>query len=194
MMRVVVSVAVVFLLSIGGGAASVWYVLDHVPGFNRLSIAPWTAFPLRGTPEADPYSKARFSRNAELPLGQAEGLSFAAAVDSSGAALRRECSYRIEGRVPAARFWTLYASRDGVAPIELPAGLRSGLHSQQVLRRNDDSFELEADDRPRPGNWLATSGRGPMVLVLTLYDAPAVNNPDIAQVGLPQIYRTACDV
>jgi hypothetical protein len=192
-MRVVFSVAVILALSIGGGAASVWYVLDRVPGFNRLVIPPWAAYPLRGTPEADPYSKARFSRNAELPLGQAEGLAFAAAVDSSGAALRRECSYRIEGRVPAVRFWTLYPSRDGVVPIDLPAGLRSGLHSQQVLRRPDDSFELEASGRPRPGNWLVTGGRGPMVLVLTLYDAPAVNNPDTAQVELPQIYRTGCD-
>ena len=193
MMRLALSVAVVFILAVGGGAASVRYALDRLAGFEGLSVGSWIAFPSRGTPGADPYSKARFSRNAELPLGQAEGLAFVAAVDSAGAPLRRACSYRIEGKAPAARFWTLFPTTDGATPSQLPQMRDTGLHSMQILRRNDDSFEIVASPAPQPGNWLATGGDGTMNLVLTLYDAPAISNPDAAQLELPLIYRTGCE-
>lgn len=191
MMRLALSVAAVFVLAIGGGAVSVGYVLDRMPGLEGLSVGPWIAFPNRGTPGADPYSKARFSRDAELALGRAEGLAFTASVDSAGAPLRRACDYRIEGKVPAARFWTLHPSADGTVPS---GRLREpGLHSMRILRRDDDSFEIVASPAPQPGNWLATGGDGTMTLVLTLYDAPAVGSPDAAQLELPLIYRTGCE-
>ena len=193
MMRLALSVAIVFILAIGVGAASVRYALDHLAGFDGLSIGPWIAFPNRGTPSADPYSKARFSRDAELPLGQSEGLAFIAAADSAGAPLRRACSYRIEGKVPAARFWTIYSSADGGTPLPSLRPRWPGLHSMQVLRRNDDSLDIIASPVPHPGNWLATGGDGTMNLVLTLYDAPAISNPDAAQLELPLIYRTGCE-
>lgn len=193
MMRLALSVAVVFVLAIGGGAASVRFALDRLAGLEGLAVGSWIAFPRLGTPGADPYSKARFSRTAELPLGQAEGLAFVASVDSAGAPLRRACTYRIEGRVPAARFWTLFPATGGAAPSQpLHAG-DPGLHSMRILRRNDDSFEIVAGPAPQPGNWLATGGDGAMNLVLTLYDAPAIGTPDAAQLELPLIYRTGCE-
>jgi hypothetical protein len=192
-MRLVSTVAIVFILAIGGGAASVQYALNRLAGFDGLTVGPWIAYPNRGTPGADPYSKARFSRTAELPLGRAEGLAFVASVDSASAPLRRSCSYRIEGKVPAARFWTLYPSVDGATPLQASILRRQGLHSMQILRRDDDSFEVVASPVPHPGNWLATGGEGTMNLVITLYDAPAINNPDAAQVELPLIYRTGCE-
>jgi hypothetical protein len=193
MMRLVSSVGLVFLLAIGGGAASVHVALDRLAGFDGLSVGSWVAFPNRGTPGADPYSKARFSRNAELPLGKAEGLAFTAAADSAGEPLRRACSYRIEGKVPAARFWTLYASDAAARPLPAQKLRWPGLHSMQVLRRADNSFEIVASPAPHPGNWLSTGGDGTMNLVLTLYDAPALGNPDAAEVELPLIYRTGCE-
>lgn len=193
MIRLALSVAVVFVLAIGGGAASVRFALDRLAGLEGLTVGSWVAFPSLGTPGADPYSKARFSRNAELPLGQAEGLAFVADVDSAGAPLRRACTYRIEGRVPAARFWTLFPTTDGAAPSQ-PLHMRDpGLHSMRVLRRNDDSFDIVASPAPQSGNWLATGGDGTMSLVLTLYDAPALGSPDAAQLELPLIYRTGCE-
>ena len=192
-MRLVVSVLLVFLVAIGGGAASVQFALDRLAGFDALTVGPWTAFPNRGTPDADPYSKARFSRDAELPLGQAEGLAFRATVDSAGTPLRQACSYRIEGKVPAARLWTLYPAADAAAPPAPRTMPWPGLHSMQILRRADDTFEIVASPAPHPGNWLATGGDGTMTLVLTLYDAPAIGGPGAAQVELPQIYRAGCE-
>ncbi len=103
-------------ISIGGGAASVWYALQAQEGVGAVTIDGWTAYPDLGTPEADPYSQARVAREVVLSLGRAEGLSFSAQRDAGGSLLRQECQYRIEGSVPASRFWTLYAAgRSGAA-------------------------------------------------------------------------------
>jgi hypothetical protein len=98
------------VIAIGGGTASLWYVLRTQDGVGAVAIGGWTAFPDIGTPNADPYSKARVARQGSLSLGRAEGLAFAAERDTGGALLRRECSYRIEGSTVPARFWTLYAA------------------------------------------------------------------------------------
>lgn len=193
MIRLVAAVGLVFVLAIGGGAASVYVALDRLAGFDGLSVGPWIAYPNRGTPGADPYSKARFARSAELPLGKAEGLAFVAAADSSGELLRRACSYRIEGRVPATRFWTLYPADAEARPLAALPMRWPGLHSMLVLLRADNSFEIVAGPQPHPGNWLSTGGDGTMSLVLTLYDAPALGGSDAPQVDLPQIYRTGCE-
>ncbi len=192
MIRIVIPVALVLIIAVGGGAASVWYAVNEFEGFNALHVGPWTAYPSRGTPDADPYSKARFARDAELPLGRAEGLAFIASRDTSGQQLRRRCTYRVEGTVPVARFWTLYAAAADMAPSPRPDA-PEGLQSQQIVRRKDNSFEITASAHPSAGNWLVLSGAGPMSLVLTLYDAPALNNVDAVELELPQIYRIGCD-
>ncbi|MEX0408141.1 DUF1214 domain-containing protein [Aquibium sp. LZ166] len=192
MTRVLLSVALVLALSIGGGAASVWYAVNEIGGFGALHVGSWTAYPERGTPDADPYSKARFARDAELPLGRAEGISFVAAKDSSGLELRRRCTYRIEGTVPVSRFWTLYAAANGLSPIR-HENRRPGLQSLQILRQPDNSFEIAAGPHPAPGNWLPLTGEGPMSLVLTLYDASALNDAGSIELELPRIYRAGCD-
>jgi len=192
MMRVVVPVAIVLFIAIGGGAASAWYALRTVQGFNALRVGEWTAYPDRGTPRSDPYSKARFAREAELPLGIGEGLTFVAERDAAGQPLLAQCSYRIEGAVPASRLWTLYASRGDLEPLD--TNLREkGLHSLQMVRRIDDSVAIRATPNVSAGNWLRTSGAGPMSFVLTFYDPPSVSGVEASDFELPRIYRDGCD-
>jgi len=105
-------------IAIGGGGASVWYALKIQDGVGAIRIGQWTAFPDIGTPAADPYSKARVAREGVLALGRAEGLSFVAETDAAGDQLKRECSYRIEGGFPTARFWTLYAADQSLGVVE----------------------------------------------------------------------------
>ena len=47
--------------------------------------------------------------------------------------------------------------------------------------------------KPQPGNWIATSGTGPMTIVLTLYDTPLLGGTGLADAVLPQVIRGACD-
>ena len=180
-------------IAIGGGTASLWYVLRTQDGVGAVKIGGWTAFPEIGTPNADPYSMARVARQGTLSLGRAEGLAFAAERDAGGALLRRECSYRIEGSTLPARFWTLYAADRTGRVIKAGDGRASALHSLELLRQPDSSFAIAVDSRPASGNWLAVSGSGAMRLVLTLYDTPIVGSTGIAEVELPLVIGAGCD-
>lgn len=193
MLKTAFLTVVVLAISIVGGGASVWYTLKANESFGAVTIGEWTAFPSVGTPDADPYSKARVAREGLLALGRAEGLAFSAERDAAGEALRRECSYRIEGPVPSARFWTLYAS-DPAGNV-IPAGSRrsGAVHSYQLLRLADNSVSIAAGAHPAPGNWLALSGVGPMTLVLTFFDTPIASSTGASDIVLPSIVKVGCD-
>jgi len=180
-------------IALVGGAGSVWLALERDFGFGSVAIGSWIAFPDHGTPEADPYSRARFSRDSDLALGRAEGLVFTARRDDGGDILLRECAYRIEGEMPPARFWTLSARDAGNGVIRIGGGRSPALHSQALLRRPDNSVAVTVSGRPAPENWLALGGTGPFSLVLTLYDTAIASSARIAEVELPRILREGCD-
>ena len=193
MLRTLFLTLIVLVVAVGGGASSVWLALNASEGIGAVNIGAWTAFPDVGTPEADTYSKARFAREGGLSLGQAEGIAFSAQRDSTGAPLRRECTYAIEGPIPSARFWTLYAA--DAQRVVLPPTIRRvpALHSLEMLRTVDGAIRVTVGRNPAPGNWLGTTGRGPMQLVLTLYDTPTATAARVMEVELPQVLRVGCD-
>src|SRR5262245_46958425 len=134
MLRTILLTVLVLVTAVAGGAASVWYALGSQEGIGAVTLGPWTAFPALGTPEADPYSKARIAREGVLSLGLTEGLEFVAKRDSDGAQLKRDCTYSIHGTFPAARFWTLYAVDEARAVIKTAHLRPPALHSVEALR------------------------------------------------------------
>lgn len=193
MLRTALLTLLTLLIAIGGGAASVWYALETSGGLGALTVGGWTAYPQAGTAAADPYSKARVAREAELPLGRAEGLAFSTGRDSANAPLDRNCTYRVEGQIPPARFWTLYAAGPDNAALP-PVGTRArAITAEGVVRQPDNAVIVTVGPNPAPMNWLAVSGSGPLQLVLTLYDTPVASNESIADIELPQVLRIACD-
>lgn len=192
MLKTAFLIFVALSIAIVGGAASVWYALEKFHGVDAVTIGQWTTIPAFGTPDADPYSRARFARTGGLSLGQAEGIVFSAGHDSTGALLRRNCTYEIKGVIPPARFWTLRAA-DAAGRLLPGIGHRKPtLQSLMLLHQTDGSIVIEVGDRPLPGNWLAVSGDGPMRLVLTLYDTPISGETGIMDIELPHIDRTSC--
>ncbi|MES0039325.1 DUF1214 domain-containing protein [Mesorhizobium sp. M0046] len=180
-------------IAVVGGGGSVWYALKLQDGVGAIRIGQWTAFPDIGTPTADPYSKARVAREGVLALGQAEGLSFIAERDSGGEQLKRQCTYKIAGGFPTARFWTLYAADQSLGVVETGKPRPAALQSYQVLRQADNSVVISVGSRPAPGNWLLTSGAGKMYLVLTFYDTPIASSTGLSDVTLPQIQKVGCN-
>lgn len=193
MLRQAMLMLIALAIAIGGGAASVWYALHIQKGASAIAVGAWTAFPDIGTPEADPYTSARVSREGVLALGRAEGLAFVASRDSAGRPLLRECTYRIEGSFPIARFWTLYAADRSLDILDTGKIRPAALHSHQLLRQPDNSVHLTASARPAPGNWLLTGGTGAMFFVLTFYDTPIAASTGLSGIELPRIVRSACD-
>ncbi|MGB3391700.1 MAG: DUF1214 domain-containing protein [Pseudaminobacter sp.] len=193
MFRTVLLTALILVIAIGGGASSVWYALDRQDGIDALSIGGWTAFPDIGTPDADPYSQARTAREGILTLGRAEGISFIAHHDTSGDRLRQDCSYRIEGNIPPARFWTLYAADAALSALRAQTRRPFALHSYEILRGPENIVSISVGRHPTPGNWLMVTGSGPMLLVLTLYDTSIASSTGVADVDLPRVTKVACD-
>ncbi len=190
MLKTAFLVLFALVVAIGGGAASVWYALSVPEGVGSVAIGGWSTYPDMGTPQADPYSKAKVAREGLLALGRAEGLAFIARRDASGEPLVRECRYSIEGTIPPARIWTLYAADRDMAVIS-PA---RALNAQEVLFLPDNALRISVGAGAAPGNWLATSGTGPMALVLTLYDTPAAISTGVSDIQLPRIVKVGCDV
>ncbi|TGQ95849.1 DUF1214 domain-containing protein [Mesorhizobium sp. M8A.F.Ca.ET.208.01.1.1] len=180
-------------IAVGGGGASVWYALKIQDGVGAIRIGQWTAFPDIGTPAADPYSKARVAREGVLALGRAEGLSFVAENDAAGDQLKRECTYRIEGGFPTARFWTLYAADQSLGVVETGKSRLAALQSYEVLRQPDNSVIISVGHHPMPGNWALTDGSGRMYFVLTFYDTPIASSTGLSDVSLPRIVKAGCD-
>jgi hypothetical protein len=186
-------IALALLIAVVGGGASVWYALKIQEGVGAATIGGWTAFPEMGTPDADPYSKARVAREGALALGRAEGLSFIAQRDAAGDTLQRNCAYTIAGTVPPSRFWTLYAADETLSVIKDERQPASALHSYEALRATDNSLSISVGNRPMPGNWLALRGSGRMFFVLTLFDTTIASSTGIADVKLPLVTKAGCD-
>lgn len=193
MLKSVFMTVITLAVALGGGAGSVWLVLDRDFGFDTITVGSWSAFPSRGTPDADPYSKARFSREADLALGSGEGLVFIARRDASGEPLLVECDYRVEGGLPPARFWTLHARTADGALIAGDGNRTPALHSYALLRRTDNTTVTTVSRNPTPGNWLAVRGEGPFQLVLTFYDTAMASGARIAEIDLPMVKRSVCN-
>jgi hypothetical protein len=193
MLRVVLLVSFAVAVALGAGAGSVWWTLQSQEGIGAVTLGGWTTFPNIGTPDADPYSKARVAREGQLALGRAEGLVFIAQRDTSGARLMRQCTYAIEGTTPTARFWTLYVGDDELVVLDTGRARPPAIASPGLLRSEDNSFSIAISPHATPGNWLATGGEGVFTVVLTLYDTPIASSSGIDAVELPQVLRIACD-
>lgn len=193
MLKTILLTIIAISIALIGGAGSVWLALDSDFEFDSVVVGNWTAFPARGTPAADPYSKARFSREADLALGRAEGMVFIARRDSTGQPLLIECTYRIEGELPPARFWTLRAENPA-GEVVAAEGRAPALNSEALLRQPNNQAAATISRHPAPGNWLALEGSGPFTLVLTLYDTAMASSARLTEVTLPPLVKARCDV
>ena len=179
-------------------------------GIGSLSVGPWTAWPLEGSLEADPYTKAKVAAEGAVPLGVGEGVEFEATTDSSGRPLDAACDYKVLGRTPKARIWTLTAHRAAPDGADGPAMLRpddavAALTSRDLVRGEDGSFAVALGPTPSPGNWIALprpgagstrpeagSGGVPFRIALRFYDSPVSTSAELFEPTMPLIERRGC--
>lgn len=181
---------IVIGLSLGGFSASLALQRSH--GIGAVNSGPWSAWPFVGGAEVDPYNIAKSTTDGTLPLGAAEGLAFEATTDSNGNKLQKNCSYQIAGITSTTRLWTLVAyGRDGTLVKQEAVG-GSSIHSGNIVRYPDSSFEINVSYSPNSGNWLPISGEGDFKLVLRLYDTPIASNSGIIKPQMPRITLIGC--
>jgi hypothetical protein len=190
--RLIIPFLLVLLAGLFLGGATAWYSIQHSHRIGAINIGPWTAFPFASAEDVDPYTIARGVAEGTVPLGATEGLSFEAVTDSKGRALSLDCEYRVEGATPPAKLWTL-VTYDGAGRLVSPApGGKSAIYSNAVVHFPDGSFMIDVAAYPRPGNWLAVSGKGPFRMVLRIYDTPVTSSAGSAPPPMPQIVREEC--
>ncbi len=190
-MRRLLELLLAIAIALGSGLGSAWYVVGDGWLLRTDVFGEWAAWPMGGSPDADPYSRAVLARTGQVPLTPGEGTAFFASRDSSGKAIRGGCAYQISGRTPPVRLWTL-ALIDAAG--DLPANTigRTFMRSDEILRTTAGSFDIVLSTEARPGNWFPIPENGFYTLVLRLYDTPASLLSDLKGNALPRIERKAC--
>ena len=174
------------------GLGATWFAITQSTAYGSVTIGAWTAWPKVGTPGIDPYARAMIARSGELPIGSGDGVAFHARTDDAGRPLEGRCDVALTGMTPQARYWTitLYDPEGRLVANSLQ---RQGFTSQEVIRRQDGTFEIAVGPRPRPGNWLPSGGIDRYVLALRLYDTPiGVATRTGREAPMPSIIRKAC--
>lgn len=194
------AIASVIALGLSGGFGSAWYMLTRADPPGAVRSGAWIAWPRQGAMDADPYSRALIARNGLLPLGLGEGLVLVARGDDDGEALSAGCTYRLSGRMPPARAWTLtLTDRSGRLPLvatadaQVPPWPRTGFTSAEVLRDEAGRVSITVSPTLVAGDWLPAPQRGPFQLVLRLYDTPVAGSATaLDRAALPAIIRQGC--
>lgn len=193
MFKTIFHTALILGMAIGGGAWLTWYALRGSDHFEAVTIGGWTAYPQAGTPDADPYAKARLARDGSLSLGAAEGVIFFADKDSGGGALSGKCSYSLEGASPSARLWTLFAVKKNQTPLQVAdQNWPTSLHSEGIVYDNDGKFKVAVAANARANNWLAIPSTGEFMLAFTLYDSPVATNKGLVETSFPTLKKVGC--
>ena len=177
-------------IGVGLGLLSADWAVREGPRFGAVRIGPWTAHPREGTPQADPYAKARLARTGAVSFATGESLVFRTETDSAGRPLDPACDYHLVGPPIPSRWWTLTAY-DGRGRLMANGMARYGFTSSEILRETDGSFVVTLSQQARPGNWVPLSGSG-LLLALRLYDTPLAGGLGNERPVLPSIERGTC--
>jgi hypothetical protein len=174
-----VGLVLLYLAAVPAGLASAWWTLKRVDAFGSAAGA-WRVSLLAGSAEADLYTRARVALGGLLALNRSETMYYIAGTDSSGAPLRSRCSYRIEGRPPPARWWsvTAYAEDMFLFPN---AERRYSVHGGNVGLDARGRFAFITGPLAPAAvaglPWVPTPGDRGLVLTLRLYQpAPALQS------------------
>ena len=190
-MGLLLNLGLAIVIALATGLASAWFALDSDRWSRAVALGPWTVSAAPGASDADPYARARLARVGEIPLGGGEGILFIADRDDAGIPLAGRCIYSVSGRTPPARLWTLSAHDAAGRPIADVTG-RIGLHSREIVWRQDGSFAVVVSGEAQPGNWLPIRPAAGFRLLLRLYDTPLTGAVGIEGQVMPSIVATAC--
>jgi len=154
-------------------------------------VGAWTVNLLAGSTTADPYTRARVAVSGLLALDRSETFYFVASADDAGKPLSSACDYRITGRSPPARWWsiTAYGSDFFLIPN---AAHRYSVTMTTARMNRDGSFSISASPNPQPEPWLPTGSANRVYLNLRLYNpAPelaahpeSLDAPQIQPIGV----------
>lgn len=180
--------AALYLSAVAVGLGSAWWVLKKAPWMSTtVTVGSWTTNLRAGSPDADMYTRAYVALNALLALGRDETMYFLATKDSNAKPLRAQCSYRVEGVPPKARWWSVTAYADDLFLFDAP-NKHYSLNGTTAMLDTKGRFVLTTGPQ-QTGDafWLPTSGNGGLLLALRLYNPEPVLQAAPASLEPPTI-------
>ena len=190
----ILNVGVFVAIALGFGIWSSWILVERGSGLTTKTSGAWVMWLSAGRPDADPYTRAHFSRSGSLPLSSTAIHTWEARVDDDGQKLHSSCEYAMQGDGLEGDWWSL-AVFDEKGRLIANAAERYAYNARTIALGADGSYIVTLARDARPGNWLPTGGAGRLVLVMTR-PAPRPNATaaelQAATRGLPAIRRIAC--
>jgi hypothetical protein len=151
---------------------------------------PWRTSLLTGSTQSGPVLRANVALHGLLALNRSETIYYTATTDSAGDALDGRCTYRVTGRDPPARWWSITAYGADDYLIATPSELYS-VSKNSIVRRADGSFIVTVLKDANTVDQIAV-GDGRFSLTLRLYNPDASVAADPAHVALPTIEKAGC--
>jgi hypothetical protein len=187
----VLKIVSVLLVGIVLGLAATWASVVRGTIGGNLSAGPWHTSLHAGSSAGGPYARAFIAVHGLLALSREETIYYTAANDSDGQALDGHCVYRIEGRDPPTRWWsiTAYGADDFLIPNDAE---RYSVSMNSVARRADGTFAVTLSKARIEGNWIPVA-EGRFDLTIRLYNPQATVAADPGHVALPSIKKAACE-
>jgi hypothetical protein len=192
-MHVAVKILGTIVVGVPLGLAATWVVTSRGGMGDSVADGPWKTSLVAGSPQSDPYTRARVALHGLFALNRNETLYYTATEDSSGAKLDGHCRYEVVGRDPSARWWSVTAYGDDDYLISNPGNLYSASQTS-VLRQKDGSFAIAVGGAQAPSaktSWIP-AGTGAFSLTLRLYNPGPDMALDPADAVLPALKKVSC--
>jgi hypothetical protein len=174
-------------LLIAGVAGGIW---SAHRGIENAGIAyagsPWKTW-TRDAVNRSPYADAHFLLAGQLPMPASQFIVYEAHGDSEGRSFDGNCTYVVEGKLPAVRWWSL-----GVSDRNAKREARRQLTSVNAITDVPGEIHISVAPNPVPGNWIAVGNGSKFALMLVLHDPTRRGEPFPGGDELPSIQRTAC--
>jgi hypothetical protein len=183
------SLAVLILGTVLGLAAT-WAVAFRGDMPGGIADGPWRTNLAIGSAGADARTRAAVALHGLFALNRSETIYYTAMTDDAGDRLNGGCTYRVAGRDPGTRWWsvTAYGADDYLIAN---AANRYSVSKNSVARDAGGSFDAEISAAPRAGNWIPVA-KAPFSLTLRLYNPGPRAAADPAHAELPKIEKVSC--
>ena len=184
-------IAATIAIGVALGLAATWATAIRGTMSGGVSDGPWSTSLDTGSSESGPYLRARIAVHGLLALSREETVYYSTLRDSGGAELDGNCSYRLEGRDPPTRWWsiTAYGDDDFLIPNE---GNLYSISKNSVTRKADGGFAVTLSRAKADDNWIPIAS-GRFNLTIRLYNPGAEVIADPAHVALPSISKETCE-
>jgi hypothetical protein len=182
--------AVGVALGITLGLGSAWWAIRGWSLAGPVHTGAWSTSTMSGHVDADMYTRARVAVGGLLALSRDETMYYVTRADDSGAPLRADCRYRIEGVPPPARWWSITAYAGDLFLFPNAIGRYSVNGFTARLGENGRFALVTGPAQPEGADfWLPTPKSGPLVLTFRLYNPEPgiVSTP--ASLAAPSITR-----